>query len=107
MRGNIVLVLVLAIILVGVLASFVIYRNISVGRAEVMFHDFPCASMAKPDRVVRLNGFTFYVYVPLSHEGFLNMSIAERAKYFPWSTLIYCLKLENEYLDAIQILKGG
>ena len=97
---------VLAIIFVGVLAGVLIYRNTSIGQAKVVFREFPCASMAKPDKVVRLNGFTFYVYVPLSHEGFLNMSIAERAKYFPCYTLTYCLKLENEYLDEHPDIKG-
>ena len=77
-------VIVIVIIILGVgLADAFLYQSTNKLKAKVMFHEFPCASMAKPDRVVNLNGFTFYVYVPLSHEGFLNMSIAERANYFP------------------------
>jgi len=59
LRENVVASLVLIIVLVGVLAGVIIYRNISVGQAKVVFREFPCASMAKPDRVVRLNRFTF------------------------------------------------
>jgi uncharacterized protein YneF (UPF0154 family) len=102
LRWKVVSILVL-IILMEVLAGVIIYHHISVGHAKVMFHEFPCASMAKPDRVVKLNGFTFYVYVPLSHEGFLNMSIAEKARYHPLYAEVYCfqqIKQIQSYLES-------
>ena len=97
--------MLVAVVFVGALAGTLTYQRINTAKAEVVFREFPCASIAKPDRVVSINGFTFYVYVPLSHEGFLNMSIAERARHHPEFTIIYCL-LKKKYLESHPEIEG-
>ncbi len=92
-------VILFIILIFGILiTSALVYQYTSVVGARVSFRKFPCASIAKPDKIVNVNGFTFYIYVPLSHESFLNMSIAEKAKYHPEFATTYCL-LQQRYLD--------
>ena len=99
-------VILFIILIFGIfITSALIYQYTSVVGARVTFRKFPCAYIAKPDKIINVDGFTFYVYIPLSHEGFLNMSIAEKAKYHPEFATTYCL-LQQEYLDKHPDIKA-
>jgi len=92
-----VLVPLLVILIVAIAsAGFFTYGYLTKPQAEVAFRELPCASIAKPDKVVELSGFTFNIFIPLTHEGFLNMSIEEKAKHFPHYVWTYCMQLMNE-----------
>ena len=99
-------VILLITLIFGILiTSALIYQYTSVVGAKVAFRKFPCAYIAKPDKIINADGFTFYVYIPLSHEDFLNTSIAEKAKYHPEFATTYCL-LQQKYLDKHPDIKA-
>ena len=92
-----VLVPLLAVLIVAIaIAGFLAYDYLTSPKAEVAFKDFPCTSIAKPDKVVEVNGFTFNIFAPLTHIGFHNMSIERKARHDPHYVMIYCKPFMDE-----------